>query len=193
MTFKFNRLYSLYKSMRSIGTDMEQFRVSVNRITFDCIFKIDCRPYELMIGVHEHNFACLLHINSEYQVNPSEIDYAKLCKILQLTYKKDHFSTYKFLNYIDTQLPASATRNFANPQMVARFKENKLSKSDRAEGYIFCGWLRHKGMNNGHARNIEKTRQLLGEKAAIFCEQNDISSKWTTDSSKRIPITFPTV
>lgn len=34
---------------------------------------------------------------------------------------------------------------------------------------------------NKNAKNIEKTRKLCGEKAADFCERNNISSCWSAE------------
>lgn len=191
MQFRFQNLAPLCRSIRHNRKSIEQFEIIYNHVKFDCILDLDSTPFELMIGALNCNFACILHLLPGYIVELDELDYRELCAILNLNYSANHFTSFSFLKYIDDHLPHQASSQFVDPKHVARFRKNKLSTLEREEGFIFCGWLRHDGMNNGHARNTHKTEVLLGKSVADFCRKHDISSKWTTDITKMAPLTFP--
>lgn len=184
MEYKFKHMWPLCSSMAQNKKDMEQFQVTINDVVFDCILNIGPKPFELMVGAINYNFSCILYVKNHFITELSNADYYKICDILDLHYSTNHFTSSKFLEHIDKSLPRKASDKVVKPQDVARYKACTLSSSDREEGFIFCGWLRHEGQNNGHARNIEKTRALLGNRVADFCQEHDISSKWTTDKSK---------
>lgn len=186
MIFQFYHLGPLCRSIRLNHKSMERFLISFNNVTFDCILNLDNQPFELMIGAIKHNFACIMHVMKGYQVELSELNYFELCKILNLTYSEDHFSSAKFMRFLDSHLPSEATPGLVDPSIVAYFRKDRLSKSDREEGFYFCGWLPHQGLNNGHAKNFDKTEALLGKIVADFCREHDISSKWTNDISKKL-------
>lgn len=191
MQFRFRKLAPLCRSIRHKRKSIEQFQITFNHVKFDCILDLDSNPFELMIGALHYNFACILHILPGYIVEADELNFREICTILNLNYSANHFTSFAFLKYIDDHFPNHASSQLVDPKHIIRFRKNKLSKSEREEGLFFCGWLRHEGMNNGHVRNIHKTELLLGKKVADFCMEHDISSKWTTDITKMVPITFP--
>ena len=191
MRFRFQNLSPLCTSIRHNRKSIEQFEIVYNQVKFDCILDLDSNPFELMIGTHNHNFACILHLFPGFILDTNEIDFRKLCEILNLNYSENHFTSFAFLKYIDGHLPHHASPQLVDPKYFVHFKKSELSVSEQEEGFFFCGWLRHKGMNNGHVRNLHKTQVLLGKPVADFCEKHDISSKWTTDASKSTPLTFP--
>lgn len=191
MEYKFRNMGPLCSSMARSKKDMEQFQVTINGVIFDCIINIGSQPFELMVGTINYKFSCILHIKRGYVTELSDTDYFRICDILDLHYSINHFTSSKFLEHIDNGLPQRATNRTVKPQDVARYKADILSISERKEGYIFCDWLRHEGQNNGHARNIEKTRLLLGNRIANFCKEHDISSKWTTDETKEQSVKMP--
>lgn len=41
---------------------IEQFEITYNNVTFDCVLDIGINPFELMIGVKRHNFACVFQL-----------------------------------------------------------------------------------------------------------------------------------
>lgn len=189
--YAFKNMYKLVASMRNHGKTIEQFYFKFNNVEFDCILDIGLAPFELMLGVKVYNFACVLKVERGYRVELPTNKYVELCRILHLSYKDDLFSSPFFLHQVDMHIPNECSNDLVNPSHLVPFRENKLSSSDRKEGYIFCGWLPHKGMNNGHARNFEKTELLLGKDIADFCRANDISSKWTANESEALAITRP--
>ena len=189
--FTFKNLHKLVFSMKCHRKTIEQFYFKFNNVEFDCILDIGVRPFELMLGVKSYNFACVLKIERGYRTELPSDKYFELCKILHLTYKDNLFSSPFFLRQIDIHIPEECTDNLVNPSHLVPFRKDKLSNSDKADGFIFCGWLAHKGKNNGHARNFEKTEFLLGKDIANFCRINDISSKWTNDEKDSSRITKP--
>lgn len=191
MQFKFNNLKSLCRSMRSNNKSLEQFEFTYRNITFDCIIDIDANPFEMMIGARGNNFACILYIRTGFVTEMSDNDYRNLCKLLHLNWNENHFSSFLFLSFLDKHIPPDSSPSPVPIEMIIPFRAARLTEAERSEGYIFAGWLTHKGKNNGHARNINKTRQLLGDAVAKYCEKNDISSKWTSNEDRRQSLTFP--
>lgn len=191
MQFKLYNLKPLYRSMQSKNKSLEQFDITFNGVAFDCIIDIGTTPFELMIGANGFSFACILYIHRGYITEMSNSDYVNLCKVLQLNWNKNHFSSSVFLNYLDKHIPAVCTPIPVPTEKITPFRASRLTDKERTEGYIFAGWLTHKGKNNGHVRNINKTRLLLGSTVAAYCERNDISSKWTTNENMRQKLIFP--
>ena len=191
LKFKFYNFYQIMVQMKKNKRSLEQFKLTYNKVTFDCILDIDANPYELMIGATRHKFACILKIDSHYSTEMSKQLYLELCRILNLNYSRNHFTSFDFLRLIDSHLPKRCSEAPVPVEKVVPFRKNRLSPKDRKEGFIFCGWLSHKDKNNGHARNFAKTEALLGKQVAEYCRKNDISSKWTTDERLGCAIKYP--
>lgn len=191
MKFKFKNLSGLYSDMKRNKKSLEEFTITYNNVEFDCILDVDSIPFELMIGAINHNFACILYIEIGFITEMSDKDYFALCDILNLNYNKHHFSSFAFLKFIDERSPHKCNNKIVPVRKLVPFRENKISKKDKAEGFIFCGWLTHKGNNNGHVKNIDKTEKFFGKQVAAYCKKNDISSKWTTDPSKQVRESYP--
>lgn len=197
--FYFRYLARLHRSMQRQKKDIEQVVVSYNNVQFDYIFDMGCEPFEFMIGAVGKNFARVYRIfynqeKAEYYCCMPYADYLELRKILNLNpNSSEPFSSSKFLCYIDKHLPAKASSGMINPAVLLPFRENRMSKANRQEGFIFLRWLRHEGCNNGHvtAQNLEKTRLLLGAGIGEYCAKHDISSQWTTDPEKAGELTDP--
>lgn len=191
MKFKFKNLIVLYNEMKKNSKSLEQFQFTYNGVEFDCILDIDSKPFELMIGTVNHNFACILYIEKGFITHMSDDDYFNLCYILNLNYNEHHFSSFAFLKFVDDHIPPKCSKKIVPVRKLVPFRASQLNRNDREEGFIFCGWLTHKGNNNGHVRNLEKTEKFFGKQVAAYCKKNDISSKWTTDPSKRIDEYYP--
>lgn len=193
MKFKFNHMYALASSMGKSHQSIEQFYVKFNNIVFDCIFDVGTTPFELMIGAKANNFAYVLKIEKGFIVESPDSFYRQLAKILNLNFKDNGFSTSRFLSYIDANLPKVCSNKLVEPSHLVPFRKEKLSKKNREEGFIFCGWQPHECRNNGHLseENANKTEALLGKETANFCRKHDISSKWTNDVSKAMKLTKP--
>lgn len=189
--YYFHNLKPFYSSMKENHKTLEYFSFKYH-CEFECLLDIGVSPFQLLVGISGISFAFILEIKPGFKTEMKSSDYFKLCDILDLNYKDNSFSSLTFLNIINSNIPSSSNAEFVSPEKIYSLRANTFSKEEKEEGFIFCGWLPHAEKNNGHVRNIPKTRKLLGSFVADFCEKNDISSKWTTDESKRIEITFPT-
>lgn len=191
MNFQFHNLEPLVKSMKRNNKSLEQFQFTYNKFIFDCILDIGASPFEIMLGISGKNFACILFVQDEFITEMADEDYYNLRDILNLNWNEHHFSSFLFLRILDSHFPSNCSPSPVPIEHIIPFRASQLSESEREEGYIFAGWLPHKGKNNGHARNINKTRLLLGNSVAEYCERNDISSKWTTRKEQQQKLTFP--
>lgn len=126
-----------------------------------------------------------------FVVDTSTINFSLLCRVLKLNYTNDHFNSSLFLNIIDSHIPQESNGQFVQPSHLVPFGFDRLNKSDKEEGFLFCGWLRHDGLNNGHARNFLKTELFLGKDVADYCRAHDISSKWTNNPDLETKYTKP--
>lgn len=73
--------------------------------------------------------------------------------------------------------------NIVTYRFIHRKDFSQLRIAARQEYGLVKGWtsLLEKGFTSTTAKNIEKTRKLCGEKAADFCERNNISSCWSAE------------
>lgn len=193
MEFRFYNLKNLCISMRKNHKSLEQFEFEYKNtgIVFDCIIDIDANPFEIMIGTKGLNFSCILYVKKGFVTEMRDTDFYKLRDILNLTKGENPFTSFAFLKYLDSKFPLESCPEPVAVEHIIPYRAQKLAPQERAEGFIFAGWLPHEGKNNGHVRNINKTRQLLGEQAAQYCERNDVSSKWSTKEAERKKLTFP--
>lgn len=193
MRFKFFNLAPLCKSIRANHKGTEQFTFAYNRLSFDCILDIDASPFEMIVGVLQLNFAFILKIEKGYETEMAYSDYVRLCQILNLRPSGDSFSSFAFLKFIDEHLPKQSRPELVPIEKILPHRINQMSANDKAEGFIFCGWLPHKDKNNGNAtpENLAKTRRLMGAAVSEYCQKNNISSRWTTDETQRRKLNFP--
>ena len=69
-------------------------------------------------------------------------------------------TTFAFLKFIDERSPHKYNNEIVPVRKLVAFRK-KISKKDKSEGFIFCGWLTHKGNNNGHVKNIDKSENFF--------------------------------
>ncbi len=192
-SFKFNHLAPLCRDIRKNKKSIEQFKIKYNAITFDCIIDIDAEPFEMIVGVLDLNFAFTLYIRQGYVTEMDADDFYRLCSILNLKPAENHFSSFAFLNLIDRNIPNVSNPDLVPVESVLPYRIAQMTEEDKKEGFIFCGWLPHKGKCNGHVTNsnLKKTRKLLGKPVSDYCEKNDISTKWSTNESLRTRLDYP--
>lgn len=183
--FKSN-LRSLYLDMKKVQKERESFSFEINHVVFDVIFLIDRSPFELLVGVRGHNLAFTLFVRKGFATSVSSQVYAEICRILQLNYADDHFSSFRFLQELDRQSPHRCTANSVEPHQIARFKKNV----PESEKIYFCGWNDHQ-KDGRKAQNFEKTEKWLGKEVADYCRKNNISSMWTDDPNGRVKYQKP--
>lgn len=175
MKFQFQRFYPLYNHMKQTKKLQEKFSFEINRVCFQVIFLIDRTPFQLLIGIADYSLAFVLEVQRGFKTELPDIIYYQICKILNLKYSEDHFSSAKFLRELDSQVPDHCTPYHVEPHEIAPYYKRDIPDSEKI---YFLGWNNHLA-DGKKARNIEKTRLLLGDTVADFCEKNNISSLWT--------------
>ncbi len=105
---------------------------------------------------------------------PDEVFY-KLCEILKLKPGKGTFTSWEFLKYFATKIPQHYSGKAISPHDIALYKRDKIEEKDKI---YFKGWRRH-DTDGKHARNLEKTKELLGDEAYAICCKYNISSCWS--------------
>lgn len=180
MGYRFKKLSRLHDDMRIHNRTRDQFNFTYSKLEFDVIFLIDRTPFELLVGVKERQFAFTLLVTNNFYTEIPDQTYYQLCRILNLNYSKDKFSSFVFLQYIDEHTPEKCRKSPIEPHEIAYYKRD-IPESDKI---YFCGWIDH-CTDGRRARNIEKTRSILGDAVADFCEKNNISSCWTSEPKEK--------
>lgn len=185
-------LRPLYKDMRANNIDRVRFAYTYVRVSFDVFFFIDETPFSLLFGAKQFNIAFELLVQPGFAVDcylPDEI-YKALCKALGLTYDPNNpFSTRAFLTDFERHIPSSSSGlQRPTPHDIAIYR----SDVEESEKIYFCGWRDNTPRNEKVTpHNLYKTKKLLGEQAHQICTRKNLSSCWTNDKSKSIPITQP--
>lgn len=183
----------LYRSMKNQNIQRYTFHYQFLHVNFDVFFMTDITPYILGFGTMGYNFYFEIRVEPGFKINPilGPEDYRTLVKILGLKYDPANpFKISNFFQDFNSHIPMNAIiRNSTQPHHLIHYRKN-VEEIDKK---YFCGWLHHYNKNNGSVseQNLEKTKQLLSELAAIRCRQYNISSKWTDDQTKAIDFYMP--
>ena len=176
--YYFPEIAPLYRTMRASDVDIDRFSFAFAGAKFDVVFAINRKPFELMFGCVGHgkcNF--ILTMEKGYMLSPiSDEVFETLCRVLHLSYRGDRFTSYKFLQHVASKVPQKYSGHKIQPHEVAQVRDDIPDK----EKIYFVRWYPHI-RDNKNAKNIEKTRKLCGEKAADFCERNNIISCWSAE------------
>ncbi len=174
--FLLNEIRPLCLDMKGHGKKQDKFSFQYNNVSFDVIFLMDRDPYELLFGVRDHNFTFVLkmHKGFKLEVIPDKVFY-RLCEILNLKPGKGSFTSWEFLKYFALKIPQHYSGKKIHPHEIALYKQNKIEEADKI---YFKEWRLH-NTDGRHARNLEKTRELLGDEAYRICRDNNISSCWS--------------
>lgn len=174
----------LLSDMGKNNAKMDKFKFTYNKVEFEVIIFIDRNPFELLFGILDENFSFILELKKGYQLSSlSDQDFYKLCDILDLKPGRETFTSFKFLKYFAGCLPIQYSQNNIQPHEIAWYKAKYVPEPEKI---YFCGWRTYKPDSPQSAKNFEKTREFLGEKVYQFCKKNNISSRWTDESKKRI-------
>lgn len=185
MAYRFEKLRILYQDMLKEKKMQEKFKFQINKVIFEAIFLADRHPFELLIGVKEHQFAFVLQVRQTRNGFITELPdniYYRICDILKLSWSKDHFSSYAFFQRVDAAIPHCCSNNSVEPHEIAYYKKRDIAEDEKI---YFCGWNDHIA-DGRKARNFGKTRLLLGDAIAEFCRKNNISSMWTDVKKERM-------
>lgn len=192
MLIAMDGLRQLYKSMREQGIERQRFPYTHGKIVFDVFFFIDDNPFELLFGVHSHNFAFSFKVEKGFRVE-SQMDneeYKRLCAILELRFDPNNtFSPANFLKSFNEHIPSIAT-----PNRIPQPHETAAVRRDvhEAEKIYFCGW-RNNNLQKDRVSpmNLDKTLKNLGKTVYDLCKRRNISSRWTDIYKDKIDFYLP--
>lgn len=174
---KLYNLKSFYVDMLRNKKKQETFSFIYGKIKFEVIFLIDRNPFEMLIGAIGQPLAFILKIHPGFNIELIPNDkFFKLCKILNLIYGKQRFTSWMFLDHLNTNIPNHITKDIVQPHAIARYKSNSIPDNEKI---YFIGWNNHL-KDKRFARNFEKTKLLMGDDVADYCMRRNISSMWSS-------------
>lgn len=177
-------LARLHASMRQVGIDRATFRITHNHLVFSGVFLVDSTPWQFGLACIGHNFTLRFDVSKRYEIatyihDPKAL--GSLITALGTGAASGHrFSPNEFLHEIDAALPATVTKNDRPRPADMALHRRDVEEADKIH---FCGWGPHArdGTHHVRAKNLHKTRALLGEADYEWCKRNDVSTKWTDD------------
>lgn len=184
-------LAKLYNDMKANDIKRYKFIFSYNNVIFDVFFFVDEQPFKLAFGVKAENFYFELEVNRGFIINPNIGDkYLKLIEVLGLKYNpQSPFKTIHFFSEFNQKVPQNADKkNKWQPHDTAYYKKNV----EESEKIYFCGWFDNEKVGKHvKPKNLEKTKEVLGNEAYEMCSRKNISSCWTADKSSAIEFFLP--
>ncbi len=172
--------------LKSLANDMKRNHVDKDRFSFDYKTRFDViisvvnDGFELLIGLHKINKGLLIKVSPDYVAELKDEAYFNLCHWLNLSYKKEGFTSNKFLILLSEKIPRNYSGyKYTYEDMIPYLKCKPINE---AEKIYFKGWNNHIKDHN-KARNFEKTEFYFGKEIADYCRKNNISSLWETVSS----------
>lgn len=173
------KLYSLrplIKDMNSKSIDKEHYQFIYNNYTFDVIVSINSTNIEILVGIHQENWGCVIETDSSLYAKMSNEDFYSLLAILRLQPGKNKFTSFKFLALLSKNAPTNSRCERVSIKQLRSFI--KFRKVDEANKVYFVGWNAH--LTDGrNARNFDKTEYFFGKQIANYCRKYNISSIWT--------------
>lgn len=178
----------LIDDMKLNNIDKEHYFFDYNGFRFDVILSITYHGYEILVAVHTHNWGCVLNMNKNYNIEiPNEV-YFSLCKLLNLNWSKNHFSSAAFLQLLSKNSPKKSKCTGVDYLTLRNYLPYR--QVDEAAKIYFCGWNDHK-KDKRKAKNFDKTEFFFGKSVADYCRKNNISSLWSDIPRNEIEIIKP--
>lgn len=172
----------LLKDMGRNKVKQEKFSFSYGQTKFDVILLIERQPFELIFGIIDANFSFTLKLHPGYVLdNMEDLIFYKLCDILNLRPSRESLTSFKFLKYFASKIPKTYSGRKVQPDEIAVYIRPQIPDSLKI---YFKGWQMHE-TDGKMARNLEKTRKLLGDEAYTFCKKYNISSCWSDKLSDK--------
>lgn len=180
---KLQNLALLHRSMRAEDITQQKFSYQIdNRVNFEVLFSVRTEPYVLALIEKRTALFIKLDIHRGYFVD-SLFDrdvYYSLIRLLKINGESiRNFKPRNFLEELDQKIPTKAKgKSIPSPTEVAAIRKDLL-ESDKP---YFLTWRRNY-LQKAHVskENLKKTREILGEKAAEFSREQNVSSCWTAD------------
>lgn len=166
----------LITDMKANSIEKEHYSFEYNGFRFDVILSMAHNGYEILVAIHTHNWRCVLHMNSNYNIEvPNEVYYS-LCRLLKLNWNKDHFGSAIFLRLLSENSPRYSNHQGVNYDELRRYLPYRHVEEE--DKIYFCGWNDHK-KDKRKAHNFDKTEFYFGTAVADYCRKNNISSLWS--------------
>lgn len=182
-------LSALFKQMQLDQEVRSKIEYRNGKVIFDVLFFIDKSPFCLMFGAKGHNISFEFEVGPGFSVTPQIPNdvYRTLCKALGLTFDRDNpFRISSFLEDFSNTVPhLLGTKTKAKPKDVARHRRD-VEDSDKI---YFCGWRDNtKRSENVTPKNLQKTREFLGEATYLSCKARNISTCWTDHEQDEVEV-----
>lgn len=186
-------LQPLYRSMRQHDMGRTRFRYRLNHLTFECLFFIDMKPFELVMGCLAHNFVIFKEVLPGFEISPyiehKETFFALRNALFQGQGSNHRFDPVAFFTEFNHRIPVQTA-----PDQAPSVDDVVRYYPDIEDAYkrFFCGWLDNsKQGNKVSVLNLAKTRRLLGQRAHDFAQKRNQSTRWTHEQSKAIAVYMP--
>ena len=167
--------------------DREAFDFTINGVTLKSIFLIDRKPFELIVGVVGTQFGFIVKLYKGFTAEwLNDADLRELRRLLNLKKSGDQFTSFKLFWKSDAHAPTKCSRQKVSFRDIAYYKRNV----PEADKIFFRGWMHHRA-DGKTVRNVEKTRMMMGDQIADFCEKNNISSMWSDKQRDAKPFQPP--
>lgn len=178
--------------MKIQGIERYRFEYKCGKATFDVFFFIDSSPYLFLFGMKAENFSFEIEVKHGFVIDHTldKETYKRLCEVLGLKYDPERpFSPWNFFSEFNGKIPDKAlTAQVAKPHDVAPYK--KIIEEEKK--IYFVGWRdNYRWDTTVQKTNLDKTRELLGERAYKRCKEKNISSCWTDQKNKAIDFSLP--
>ncbi|WP_303752900.1 DUF6037 family protein [Bacillus velezensis] len=190
---KLDGLEILHQNMKENNLERVKFDFRKNGKLFKVIFLADIEPYKLLIGIRSELFCISVSVSTDYDIKTSiERDqYKALVEILGLQYDPNNpFKPKYFFDELNIQIPERVNVN----SRVAIHEIAELNRPSYEDGekIYFKGW-KDNNIKGEKVRNLQKTKECLGEEAYQMCKEHNISSVWTKHKTESKEFHLPDV
>lgn len=179
--------------MKNQNIGRTNFRYTLNHLDFECLFFIDIKPFELVMGCLHQNFAIFLDVEQGFSIKPfikPKSTFIKLVKALNTLDDSDHkFVPHEFFDEFNQHIPNRANPHTpVTPSDIIKYYSN-IEEEDKIH---FCGWLDNNIQNNKVSeKNLIKTRRFMGQQVYEFAKRRNQSTRWTPDPSQAVELFLP--
>lgn len=180
---KMTSLQELHKSMIAIGSDMQQFQVTLGAINFDCLFSTRDRPnFTLSLtsrGANPKFF--ILQVKVGYSITPYFDDfYNDLARLLNTgALSGNKLIPKEFLADLNTKIPVKATTSsIPKPHEIIRLRPDITEQRERPYFDTWIYWS-DESKRGPTSENLLKTQLVLGYDALKHSKNRNASSKWS--------------
>ena len=185
------KLYEIKPLLQDMGRNkvkQDKFSFRYANLQFQVIILIEREPFELLFGLVDYNFSFTLCLRKGFELDDMPDDvYFYLRSLMKLQKCDEVLTSYKLMQYFAARIPQKYSGKKVEPHEIAVYKQRDVPESKKI---YFKGWQSHE-TDGKHVKNLEKTRQWLGNDAYEYCKKYNISSCWSDHPSERKPYYSP--